>query len=81
MRPRSFSTGQTFALARLKVYSTSTFSCPGIRASAFGRVLAGFEVPASDETAFAKFLTDLGFVYQEETNSPAYQLFLSSGSK
>ncbi|WP_153916337.1 threonine ammonia-lyase, biosynthetic [Shewanella sp. TC10] len=47
--------------------------------AAFGRVLAGFEVPASDEAAFAQFLTDLGFVYQEETHSPAYQLFLSSG--
>ncbi|MCL1067493.1 threonine ammonia-lyase, biosynthetic [Shewanella olleyana] len=49
--------------------------------AAFGRVLAGFEVPATDEAAFGQFLTDLGFVYQEETQSPAYQLFLSSGSK
>ncbi|MEZ9235796.1 MULTISPECIES: threonine ammonia-lyase, biosynthetic [Shewanella] len=47
--------------------------------AAFGRVLAGFEVPSSDEAAFARFLTELGFVYQEETDSPAYQLFLNSG--
>ncbi|MCL1142199.1 threonine ammonia-lyase, biosynthetic [Shewanella gaetbuli] len=46
--------------------------------AAFGRVLAGFEVPASDKEAFGAFLTELGFVYQEETQSPAYQLFLNS---
>jgi len=46
--------------------------------AAFGRVLAGFEVPASDDIPFARFLTDLGFVYQEETHSPAYKLFLNA---
>ncbi|MBB1363011.1 threonine ammonia-lyase, biosynthetic [Shewanella sp. SR44-4] len=46
--------------------------------AAFGRVLTGFEVPAKDDVAFAQFLTELGFVYQEETHSPAYQLFLNS---
>jgi threonine dehydratase len=46
--------------------------------AAFGRVLAGFEVPANDDAAFAQFLTDLDFVYQEETHSPAYKLFLNS---
>jgi threonine dehydratase len=46
--------------------------------AAFGRVLAGFEVPASDALPFARFLTELGFVYQEETHSPAYQLFLNT---
>lgn len=47
--------------------------------AAFGRVLAGFEVPASDANAFQQFLTELGFVYQEETESLAYKLFLNSG--
>ncbi|WP_144214376.1 threonine ammonia-lyase, biosynthetic [Shewanella donghaensis] len=47
--------------------------------AAFGRVLAAFEVPKTDDAAFAQFLTDLGFVYQEETQSPAYKLFLQSG--
>ncbi|MCE9685989.1 threonine ammonia-lyase, biosynthetic [Shewanella sp. AS16] len=47
--------------------------------AAFGRVLAGFEVPAADALAFQQFLTELGFVYQEETQSPAYRLFLNSG--
>ncbi|NKF52233.1 threonine ammonia-lyase, biosynthetic [Shewanella sp. WXL01] len=45
--------------------------------AAFGRVLVGFEVPESDSLAFARFLTELGFVYQEETDNPAYQLFLN----
>lgn len=48
--------------------------------AAFGRVLAGFEVPASDALPFQQFLTELGFVYQEETQSPAYQLFLNAGN-
>ncbi|QYJ87900.1 threonine ammonia-lyase, biosynthetic [Shewanella mesophila] len=46
--------------------------------AAYGRVLAGFEVPESDATAFQQFLTDVGFVYQEETQSPAYKLFLDN---
>jgi threonine dehydratase len=46
--------------------------------AAFGRVLAGFEVPDTDAIPFARFLTELGFVYQEETHSPAYQLFLNT---
>ena len=45
--------------------------------AAFGRVLAGFEVPDSDALAFQQFLTELGFVYQEETHSLAYKLFLN----
>ena len=46
--------------------------------AAYGRVLAGFEVPESDAIAFQQFLTDVGFVYQEETHSPAYKLFLDN---
>ncbi|GIU37525.1 threonine ammonia-lyase, biosynthetic [Shewanella schlegeliana] len=49
--------------------------------AAYGRVLAGFEVPESDNLAFKQFLTELGFVYQEETDSPAYQLFLDNRSE
>ncbi|MGL4936388.1 threonine ammonia-lyase, biosynthetic [Shewanella sp.] len=48
--------------------------------AAFGRVLAGFEVPESDALPFQQFLTELGFVYQEETHSPAYQLFLNAAN-
>ncbi|QSX36961.1 threonine ammonia-lyase, biosynthetic [Shewanella sedimentimangrovi] len=46
--------------------------------AAFGRVLAGFEVPEADHQAFGRFLTELGFVWQEETQSPAYRLFLGN---
>jgi len=46
--------------------------------AAYGHVLAGFEVPADDYDAFQQFLTELGFVYQEETHSPAYKLFLDN---
>ncbi|MGE4259811.1 threonine ammonia-lyase, biosynthetic [Shewanella sp.] len=48
--------------------------------AAFGQVLAGFEVPPEDNDAFAHFLDELGFVWQEETASPAYRLFLARKS-
>jgi threonine dehydratase len=44
--------------------------------AAFGRVLAGLQVPASEADAFARFLTELGYPHIEETQNPAYQLFL-----
>ncbi|MGL4475756.1 MAG: threonine ammonia-lyase, biosynthetic [Shewanella sp.] len=47
--------------------------------AAYGQVLAGFEVPSTDELAFQRFLDELGFIYQEQTGSPAYQLFLQHG--
>jgi threonine dehydratase len=42
----------------------------------FGRVLAGFEVPASDMDAFQAFLDGLGYRYQYERDNTAYSLFL-----
>ena len=47
--------------------------------SDFGRVLAGFEVPDHDTSAFEQFLDALGYAYQREENNPAYAMFLSSG--
>jgi threonine dehydratase len=41
-----------------------------------GRVLAGFEVPPEDTPAFERFLVDLGYPAQRETDNPAYRLFL-----
>jgi threonine dehydratase len=41
-----------------------------------GRVLAGFEVPPQDMPAFERFLVDLGYPAQRETDNPAYRLFL-----
>ncbi len=48
--------------------------------AAYGRVLAGFEIPKSDSLAFQQFLTEVGFVCHEETHSPAYRLFLDNRS-
>ncbi|MBR9728186.1 threonine ammonia-lyase, biosynthetic [Shewanella intestini] len=48
--------------------------------AAFGRVLAGFEVTDADAVPFSRFLTELGFVYHDETTNPAYQLFLNNGN-
>ncbi len=45
----------------------------------FGRVLVGMQVPPEENEEFAQFLTKLGYEYVEETNNPAYTLFLSAG--
>jgi len=42
----------------------------------YGRILMGLQVPKTDDKAFAKFLVALGYPYVEETNNPAYRLFL-----
>jgi len=42
----------------------------------FGRVLAGMEVPSTDRKEFQTFLDELGYPYTEETDNPAYHLFL-----
>jgi threonine dehydratase len=42
----------------------------------FGRVLIGMQVPPGEKTAFQAFLKQLGFSYVEETDNPAYKLFL-----
>ena len=47
----------------------------------FGRVLAGFEVPAGDSAAFESFLGTLGYAHQEEERNPAYELFLGSNGE
>ena len=43
-----------------------------------GRVLAGFEVPVADMPAFERFLVDLGYPAERETDNPAYRLFLGA---
>jgi threonine dehydratase len=42
----------------------------------FGRVLAGFEVPEADRTAFEAFLQTLAYPVERERNNVAYDLFL-----
>jgi len=41
-----------------------------------GRVLIGMQVPEADLPAFHDFLDRLGYRYWEESDNPAYQLFL-----
>ncbi len=43
----------------------------------FGRVLVGMQVPPDDKKAFNKFLDNLGYEFLEESDNPAYKLFLS----
>jgi len=45
----------------------------------FGRVLAGFEVPAAEEADFQSFLRTLGYPFVAEADNPAYALFLGEG--
>ncbi|HEY4248239.1 MAG TPA: threonine ammonia-lyase, biosynthetic [Lacunisphaera sp.] len=44
----------------------------------YGRVLAGIQVPASTRDLFRRFLDDLGYDYWDETENPAYRLFLDA---
>ncbi|MGQ0442993.1 MAG: threonine ammonia-lyase, biosynthetic [Methylophilaceae bacterium] len=42
----------------------------------FGRVLVGIQVPPNEQTEFLTFLQNLGYPYWDETENPAYRLFL-----
>lgn len=42
----------------------------------FGRVLAGMQVPPDNQADFAEFLRQSSYEYVEETQNPAYRLFL-----
>ena len=42
----------------------------------YGRILAGLQVPEEDYAQFDEFLKNLGYSYVEETDNPAYKLFL-----
>jgi len=42
----------------------------------YGRVLIGLEIPAGEEPGLQEFLKQLGYRYIEETDNPAYRLFL-----
>jgi threonine dehydratase len=42
----------------------------------YGRILVGMQVPPSDKDAFKDFLDTLGYPYWNETDNPAYRLFL-----
>ena len=44
--------------------------------SDYGRVLAGIQVPPETHAEFCRHLADLHFGYVEETDNPAYKIFL-----
>ena len=45
--------------------------------SDYGRVLAGIQVDDADTNALVEHLQTLGFPYWDETDNPAYRLFLT----
>jgi threonine dehydratase len=47
--------------------------------AAYGRVLVGIQVPEDDRKRFRTSLDDLGYIYFEELDNPAYSLFLGNG--
>ena len=42
----------------------------------YGRVLVGMQVPKGEKRAFRIFLNQLGYAYWDESDNPAYKLFL-----
>jgi len=45
--------------------------------AAYGRILLGIQVPASDSVEFDQFLEKIAYPYWDESENPAYKLFLS----
>ena len=44
----------------------------------YGRILVGLQVPEGEQPAFEAFLETLGYPFVDETENPAYRLFLRS---
>ena len=44
--------------------------------SDYGRILAGIDVPQNETSELAAHLTELGYPYWEESDNPAYKMFL-----
>ena len=45
--------------------------------AAFGRVLVGLQIPGAEKKQLTQFLDTLAYPYWEESDNPAYKLFLS----
>ena len=45
--------------------------------AAYGRVLVGLQIPLKERKKLASYLDELGYPYWEETDNPAYALFLA----
>jgi len=46
--------------------------------AAYGRVLVALQIPEQERSELRSYLDDLAYSYWEETDNPAYQLFLSN---
>ena len=46
--------------------------------AAYGRVLVGLQAPKKERKALNAYLDELGYAYWDETDNPAYKLFLSN---
>lgn len=46
--------------------------------SDYGRVLAGIQVPPHERAMFEDYLTTLGYAHWDETDNPAYRIFLAA---
>ncbi len=44
--------------------------------AAYGRILVGMQVPDNEEQDFRRFLDEIGYPYWDESDNPAYALFL-----
>src|SRR5690606_30628566 len=47
--------------------------------AAYGRVLVGLQVPPKERSALRSSLAEVGYLFTEETDNPAYRLFLGRG--
>ena len=48
--------------------------------AAYGRILAGFDVPVDDQQPFEEYLQELEYRFKNESKNPAYHLFLNPES-
>ncbi|CDH46557.1 threonine ammonia-lyase, biosynthetic [Candidatus Contendibacter odensensis] len=48
--------------------------------SDYGRVLIGIQVPAAERSQFDQYIRELGYPHCDETDNPAYRLFLDGRS-
>ena len=46
-------------------------------AADYGRILAGIQVPDSESAELEEHLQELGYAHWDESNNPAYAMFLS----
>jgi threonine dehydratase len=44
--------------------------------AAFGRILVGLQVPPKERGKLKQYFAEIGFPYWEESENPAYRLFL-----